>query len=84
MRLQSLLNAQQTAFNAKLIGRTLPVLWEYPGKKAGQIVGRSPYLQAVHAEGATRLLGSITAVEIIGASQNSLRGVIKNVDGLAT
>ena len=83
-RLQSLLSAQQTAFNAELIGRSLPVLWETPGKKAGQIVGRSPYLQAVHAEGATRLLGSISAVEIVGASQNSLRGVIKKVDGLAT
>ena len=52
-RLQSLLNAQQTAFNASMVGRKLDVLWETPGKKAGQIVGRSPYLQAVHAEGGT-------------------------------
>ena len=83
-RLQSLLSAQQTAFNESMIGRTLDVLWEYPGKRPGQIVGRSPYLQAVHAGGGMPLLGSISAVEIVGASQNSLRGVIKNVDGLAT
>lgn len=83
-RLQSLLNAQQTAFNASMVGRGLDVLWESLGKKAGQIVGRSPYLQAVHAEGASQLIGRITPVEIMGASQNSLRAVIKNVDALAT
>ena len=83
-RLQSLLSAQQTAFNASMVGRGLDVLWESLGKKAGQIVGRSPYLQAVHAEGAPQLIGRITPVEIMGASQNSLRAVIKNVDALAT
>ena len=83
-RLQSLLNAQQAAFNASMIGRKLDVLWETPGKKAGQIVGRSPYLQAVHAEGGMQLIGKITGVEIVSASQNSLTGVIKNVDYVAT
>jgi tRNA-2-methylthio-N6-dimethylallyladenosine synthase len=67
-----------------MVGRELDVLWETPGRKVGQIVGRSPYLQAVYAEGGTRLIGRITAVEIIGASQNSLRAVIKNVDEVAT
>ncbi len=83
-RLQSVLNAQQAAFNASTIGRKLDVLWETPGKKAGQIVGRSPYLQAVHAEGGMQLIGKITGVEIESASQNSLTGVIKNVDYVAT
>ena len=83
-RLQSLLSAQQTAFNASMIGRELDVLWETPGRKAGQIVGRSPYLQAVYAEGGTELIGRTNAVEIVGASQNSLRAVIKNVDEVAT
>jgi tRNA-2-methylthio-N6-dimethylallyladenosine synthase len=54
------------------------VLWEAPGKKAGQLSGRSPYLQAVHAEGELALLGRITPVEIAGTGQNSLHGVIKN------
>ena len=83
-RLQSLLNTQQTAFNESMVGRDLGVLWETPGRKAGQIVGRSPYLQSVYVEGATSLIGRITAVEIAGASQNSLRAVIKNVDEVAT
>ncbi|MGO9544043.1 MAG: tRNA (N6-isopentenyl adenosine(37)-C2)-methylthiotransferase MiaB [Rhodomicrobium sp.] len=77
-RLQALLSAQQTAFNRSMVGRTLDVLWEAPGKKEGQISGRSPYLQAVHAEGGKALLGRIGAVEIVSASQNSLQGVIKN------
>jgi tRNA-2-methylthio-N6-dimethylallyladenosine synthase len=83
-RLQALLSAQQAAFNASMIGRELDVLWEAPGRMDGQIAGRSAYLQAVHAEGGMPLLGRITPVEIAGATQNSLRGVIKNVDGFAT
>ncbi len=77
-RLQELLSAQQAAFNRAMVGRTADVLWEAPGRKDGQLSGRSPYLQAVHAEGAYSLLGRITATEIVSASQNSLHGVIKN------
>jgi tRNA-2-methylthio-N6-dimethylallyladenosine synthase len=76
-RLQKLLAAQQAAFNRNKAGQVLDVLWEAPGKKEGQLSGRSPYLQAVHAEGDRALLGRITPVEIVSASQNSLHGVIK-------
>jgi tRNA-2-methylthio-N6-dimethylallyladenosine synthase len=82
--LQALLNEQQAAFNASMIGRDLNVLWEAPGRKAGQVAGRSPYLQAVHTQGGKELLGRITPAEIVGASQNSLQAVIKNLDGIAT
>jgi tRNA-2-methylthio-N6-dimethylallyladenosine synthase len=47
--LQALLQQQQRAFNAACLGRVLPVLFEKPGRHDGQLVGRSPYLQAVHA-----------------------------------
>ena len=77
-RLQTLLSAQQAAFNRRTIGRTVDVLWEGQGKKDGQLSGRSPYLQAVHAEGERALQGRISAVEIVSASQNSLHGVIKH------
>ena len=77
-RLQGLLFAQQAAFNRSMVGRTLDVLWEAAGKRHGQVSGRSPYLQAVHAEGEPALLGRISSVEIVSASQNSLHGVIKN------
>ena len=80
-QLQELLSSQQAAFNRSMTGRTLGVLWERPGKKAGQLAGRSPYLQAVHADAPPELLGRITPVEIIGTTQNSLQGVMKCRDG---
>ncbi|MBJ7534802.1 tRNA (N6-isopentenyl adenosine(37)-C2)-methylthiotransferase MiaB [Rhodomicrobium vannielii ATCC 17100] len=83
-RLQALLFAQQTAFNAAMVGRTLSVLWESRGRNEGQVVGRSPYLQPVYADGDPALIGHIADVEIAGASQNSLRAVIKNLDVYAT
>ncbi|MBP5858212.1 tRNA (N6-isopentenyl adenosine(37)-C2)-methylthiotransferase MiaB [Marivibrio halodurans] len=50
--LQQLLEAQQDAFNRATVGRALPVLIEKAGRKPGQLVGRSPYLQPVHLDGA--------------------------------
>ncbi len=76
-RLQELLDRQQTMFNAGCVGKVFPVLFERLGRKAGQLIGRSPYLQAVHAEAVPELLGRILPVEIAGAGPNSLSGVIK-------
>ncbi len=70
--LQSELTAQQTAFNRKCIGRRLSVLLERPGKRSGQLVGRSPYLQAVHIIAGSSRIGDIVEVEITGATANSL------------
>jgi tRNA-N(6)-(isopentenyl)adenosine-37 thiotransferase enzyme MiaB len=76
-RLQELVNAQTAAFNASCVGQTLPVLIEREGRNPGQVGGRSPYLQAVHLEGPTDLIGAIHDVEIIGTSTNSLLGRLK-------
>jgi tRNA-2-methylthio-N6-dimethylallyladenosine synthase len=76
-RLQELVNAQTTAFHASCVGKVLPVLIERPGRMAGQVGGRSPYLQAVHLEGSTDLIGAIHQVEIVGTSTNSLVGRLK-------
>jgi tRNA-2-methylthio-N6-dimethylallyladenosine synthase len=73
-RLQDLVNAQTTAFHQSCVGKTLPVLIERPGRMPGQVGGRSPYLQAVHLEGSTDLIGAIHQVEIVGTSTNSLVG----------
>jgi tRNA-2-methylthio-N6-dimethylallyladenosine synthase len=73
-RLQALLAEQQQAFNAGLVGRTVEVLFEKPGRHAGQVVGRSPYLQAVHIEAPQSLIGQIAPVRIDGAGRNSLAG----------
>ncbi|GLK53632.1 MAG: tRNA (N6-isopentenyl adenosine(37)-C2)-methylthiotransferase MiaB [Oceanicaulis sp.] len=72
--LQDLLNAQQIAFNESRIGRTLPVLFEKPGRQDGQLHGRSPYLQAVHVEAPAEMIGHIGQVVIERASRNALAG----------
>jgi tRNA-2-methylthio-N6-dimethylallyladenosine synthase len=54
----------------------MPVLFERAGQRAGQILGRSPYLQAVHAPGPVARIGETLDVEIVGAGPNSLSGLI--------
>ena len=72
--LQALIREQQTAFNAATIGRTVEVLIEKAGREAGQIGGKSPYLQAVHCDGPLSLIGSIVPVTITNVMSNSLTG----------
>jgi len=78
-RLNQLLDEQQRAFNAAQVGKVLPVLFEKPGRHPGQVVGRSPYLQAVHAEGGEQLIGKIVPVRIESAAKMSLAGVLEPV-----
>ncbi|MBI3676392.1 MAG: tRNA (N6-isopentenyl adenosine(37)-C2)-methylthiotransferase MiaB [Proteobacteria bacterium] len=73
--LQGLLTAQQKAFNQSCEGRSMAVLFEKAGRKAGQAVGRSPYLQPVHVDGAGDLIGEIRHVRIESVLPNSLKGV---------
>jgi tRNA-2-methylthio-N6-dimethylallyladenosine synthase len=79
-RLQALLNGQQQAFNRGMIGRTLPVLLEKPGRRPGQLVGRSPYLQAVHLQAAADRIGEIVDVQVDGVGQFSLSGTLVDPD----
>ena len=76
-RLQALMEAQQAAFAGRQVGRVVPVLFERTGRKPGQLIGRSPYLQSVHADAGPEWLGRIAPAEIVGAGPNSLAGVIK-------
>jgi len=71
-RLQAVLEAQQAAFNQAQTGRVLPVLFERAGRRAGQVVGRSPYLQPVHMEGSDSLIGQIAPVRIVASTRGSL------------
>jgi tRNA-2-methylthio-N6-dimethylallyladenosine synthase len=75
-RLQNLLDAQQTSFNSRCVGQTLPVLFEKLGRHAGQLIGRSPYLQPVHAEAMPGMIGHVLPVRIASALPNSLCGVV--------
>jgi tRNA-2-methylthio-N6-dimethylallyladenosine synthase len=75
-RLQALLGTLSRSFNASCVGKTLPVLFEKPGRREGQLIGRSPYLQSVFATADASALGRILPVEIAAANPNSLAGVI--------
>ena len=72
--LQDLLNAQQLAFNQGTVGTTVPVLLEREGRHAGQLVGRSPHMQAVHVAVDADLVGEIVPVAITAAQANSVAG----------
>ncbi len=62
--LQELLAEQSRAFQAATVGRTLPVLLERPGRHPGQLVGRTPYLQAVHVSAPGAGPGDLIEVKI--------------------
>lgn len=79
-RLQDLLNSQQQAFNQRMVGQRLPLLLDRPGRRPGQLVGRSPYMQAVHLDGPEELLGQMVMVEITEAHANSLAGQLLRRD----
>lgn len=74
IRLQAQIFAQQTAFNRSLIGQGVDVLMEKPGRRDGQLVGRSPYLQPVHVMGPNSDIGAVKHVMIDSVGTNSLLG----------
>lgn len=70
--LQKLLADIQVEFNESCVGQTYPVLLEREGRKAGQLVGRSPYMQPVHVDAPLEMIGEIRDLKIINARPNSL------------
>src|SRR6478735_262319 len=86
-RLQAAITRHQRGFNAGFAGRSIDVLLEKPGKLPGQIVGRSPYLQAVHVMAPASLIGSVKRVTVTEIGSNSLFGTLAdemNAPALAT
>ena len=74
--LQALLAAQQRAFNASCLDARFDVLFDRTGRHDGQITGRSPYMQAVFANGPRAFLGEIKPVRIAACGANSLSAVL--------
>jgi tRNA-2-methylthio-N6-dimethylallyladenosine synthase len=72
--LKELTQAQQDAGLASMGGRELSVLIEREGRDAGQWVGKSDYLHAVHLRGAGLAAGVMARVRIVSAGTNSLAG----------
>jgi tRNA-2-methylthio-N6-dimethylallyladenosine synthase len=74
--LQDLLNTQQRDFNRATVGKVMPVLLEKPGRDAGQLIGKTPYAQAVYLEADQAMLGRMVDVRIEDVGRFSLRGKI--------
>ncbi|PPR79000.1 MAG: tRNA-2-methylthio-N(6)-dimethylallyladenosine synthase [Alphaproteobacteria bacterium MarineAlpha3_Bin5] len=80
--LQDVLKIQQSKFNRDCVNKKISVLFDRPGKKRGQFLGRSPYMQAVHVFSERDIIGEIINVNIIKGYKNSLMGEIKSCDSL--
>jgi len=71
-RLQAVITPHQRAFNAGFAGRDMDILLEKRGRLPGQLVGRSPYLQAVQVMAPAKLIGSVRNVTVTEVGSNSL------------
>jgi len=75
-RLQVLLSEHQMDFQQSMIGKTLPVLLEKPGRMDGQMVGKSEFLHAVHMDAKPSFVGKIVQAIILHSERNSLSAKI--------
>jgi tRNA-2-methylthio-N6-dimethylallyladenosine synthase len=83
-RLQALLAELQADYNAASVGRRMEVLLDRRGRRPGQLVGRGPYMQAVHVDAPETRLGDIVTVRITAAHPNSLAGVLAHAGDRVT
>ncbi len=78
-RLQQRLAEHSTAFNRSCIGKAARVLIEKPGRKPGQMIGKSPWLQSVHLE-TDAAIGDIIDVTLVSAGPNSMAGALRTAE----
>src|SRR5437763_742802 len=74
VRLQELIDSQQSAFNKAMIGNTVDVLFERAARNPGQIVGRTAYLQPAHVMASSDIIGKVLPVTIASLERYSLLG----------
>jgi len=74
--LQDLIEDQRQTFNRASVGQRLEVLFEKSGRREGQVIGRSPTMQSVFAEGPQSLIGELMQVEMVAVEPRSLHGRI--------
>jgi tRNA-2-methylthio-N6-dimethylallyladenosine synthase len=72
-RLQARIGEHQLAFNRSKVGLHTQILIERHGRRDGQMIGRSPWLQSVHLETDAQL-GDVVDVTLISAGPNSMAG----------
>ncbi|MBE6452740.1 MAG: tRNA (N6-isopentenyl adenosine(37)-C2)-methylthiotransferase MiaB [Alphaproteobacteria bacterium] len=75
--LQDLLASYQLKFNNDSIGQIMPVLFDIKGRNKGELIGRTPYMQNLHAEAGKEYCNKIVNVKVTGANVNSLSGILE-------
>lgn len=73
--LQDLLFSYQLKFNKESVGKIMPVLFDIKGRHKGELIGRTPWMQNVHAELGKEYCNKIVNIKMIDATVNSLSGV---------
>ena len=77
--LQDKLFDYQHKFNQATVGKIVSVLFETKGRHSGQLVGRTPYMQNLHAEVSKDYLNKIVDIKVESATMNSLSGTVVKV-----
>lgn len=75
--LQNLLFSYQLKFNKGMLGKVVPVLFEMKGRHKGQLIGRTPYMQNLHANLDKDYLNKIINIKVTEATINSLSGTME-------
>ena len=75
-RLHDAIGKTQLAFNQSSVGRDTQLLVERKGRRPGQMIGRTPWLQSVHVE-TDAPAGTMLDVTLVSAGPNSLAGSVR-------
>ena len=74
--LQATIARGAMAFNRASVGRTCDILLERTGRRDGQLIGKSPWLQSVFVTSPGLQIGDFATVELIEAQPNSVEGTL--------
>ena len=74
--LQAALQVQSARFNQACVDRSFEVVLDRPGRREGQLIGRSPYMQSVFVTAPASMLNSVQKLTITAAHSNSLGAVL--------
>ena len=79
--LQALLADNRAAFDDGMVGRVLPALFDRAGRRDGQTVGRTPYMQPVHVTDERAPVGALVDVRVTGRTAHGLAGIVAEAPG---
>lgn len=78
-RFQAIIKEQQIQFNKSCLGMVMPVLFDRPGRRNEQLIGKTPYMQSVHIlPGNNNIIGKVVDIKIARAMPFSLAGEFVN------